>query len=130
MRDGDRARVGDIVRIRRQRWRVVDVPSATDVTDEKDREEQTYLGPYAEPRAGVILDNVAFSRNDVARRGVLSITFDADGQIVPAGFVAYFRTDGANEDEGVSVEVTGLTGLVDYSPGRKRSEEIRSPDEF
>lgn len=116
--------------VEKQRWRIVDPPSPTDVPDPDDREEATWYGPWQAPGDGVVLDNVAFSRNDVERRGVIEIGFDADGQLVPAGFIAYLRHENLPEDDGVSVEVTGLTGLVDYARGPRRSEEVRDPDDF
>lgn len=116
--------------VENQRWRIVDIPPVTDVPDPKDREEATYEGPWAEPGRGVILDSIAFSKNDSSRRGKVMIGFDADGQLVPSGFVVFFRHVNGTEEDGVSVEVTGLTGLVDYAPGKKRSEEVRGADDF
>lgn len=116
--------------IENQRWRIVDIPPVTDVPDPKDREEATYEGPWAEPGRGVILDSIAFSKNDNTRRGTVMIGFDADGQLVPSGFVVFFRHVDGTEEDGVSVEVTGLTGLVDYAAGKKRSEEVRGSDDF
>ena len=114
----------------KQRWRIVDIPSPTDVPDPRDREEATVYGEWQEPQEGVIFESLEFSRTDVNKRGVVTITFDADGQLSPAGFVAYFRHENQPEDEGISVEVTGLTGLVDYVKGKKTSEEVREPDDF
>ena len=113
-----------------QRWRIVDPPSATDVPDPDDRAEATWYGPWQTPSEGVVLDNVQFSRNDVEKRAVLEIGFDADGQLVPAGFIAYLRHENLPEEDGVSVEVTGLTGLVDYSRGPRQSEEVCEADEM
>lgn len=113
-----------------QRWRTVDPPSAADVPDPDDRREQTVFGSWYEIPEGVVLDSLEFSRSDVERRGIVEIAFDADGQLTPAGFVAYFRHEAIDEDDGVSLEVTGLTGLVDYARGRRRSEEVRDEDDF
>lgn len=113
-----------------QRWRTVDVPSPTDVPDIRDREEATWYGEWQTPQDGVTLESLEFSRSDVNKRGLVTITFDADGQLSPAGFVVYFRHENQSEDEGVSLEVTGLTGLVDYVKGKKTSEEVREPDDF
>lgn len=116
--------------VEKQCWRFVDVPSPTDVPDPDDRRELTYEGTWNSPPDGVVFESLEFSRSDVERRGLVTIAFDADGQISPSGFVAYFRHENMTEDEGVSVEVTGLTGAVDYIPGRHRSEEVREPDDF
>lgn len=110
--------------VEEQRWRIVDVPTATDVPDAEDREEQTWRGEWQSPADGVVLETLEFSRRDVSRRGFVTIVFGADGQISPAGFVAYFRHEELPEEDGVSVEVTGLTGLVDYARGRLHSEEV------
>lgn len=122
------------VDLREQRWRVVDAPSPTDVPDPDDREEQTFYGSWQTPGDGIELVSIEFSRSDRETRGTLLLTFGPDGQLSPSGFVAYFKRedeDARNEDEaGVSVEVTGLTGLVDYKQGRVRSEEVRDPEEF
>lgn len=112
------------------RWRIVDVPSPAEVPDPADREEATWIQEWQRPPDGVILDSLEFSRSDVSRRGAVVITFDAEGQISPAGFVVYFRHVNLHEDDGLSVEVTGLTGLVDYAKGRVRSEEVREADDF
>jgi Tfp pilus assembly protein FimT len=116
--------------VENQRWRVVDVPSPAEVPDPRQREEETWVQEWQVPARGVILDSLEFSQKDVSRRGVVTITFDAEGQISPAGFVVYFRHENLPEDEGVSVEVTGLTGLVDYAKGRIHSEEVREADDF
>ncbi|MCG3135080.1 MAG: hypothetical protein HMLKMBBP_02583 [Planctomycetes bacterium] len=117
--------------VREQRWRIIDRPSPTDFPDPDDREERTWRAEWDGPADGVVLEDVAFARDDVQRSGVFEITFDGDGQLSPAGFVAWFREEGVESDEeGISVEVTGLTGVVDYVKGRKRAEEVRDPDDF
>jgi len=118
--------------LREQRWRTVDPPSPNDVPDLEEREEATIYGDWQVPVEGVLLEDLAFSRDDVANRNeVVTISFDADGQLTPSGFVVYFRhQDIEEEEDGVSVEVTGLTGLVDYARGRRRAEEVREEDDF
>lgn len=114
-----------------QRWRVVDIPPATDYPDPDEREERTYYGPWEEPAEGVVLEELSFSRSDVQRSGSVRITFDSDGQLSPAGFVVFFRDqESDDDDEGITVEITGLTGLVEYYDGRKKSEEVRDADDF
>jgi type II secretory pathway pseudopilin PulG len=118
------------VDVDKQRWRVVDVPSPTDVPDPEERERATFEGTWQTPPDGVVLDTLEFARTDVNRRGVVVVSFDAEGQLSPAGFVAYFRHVSLPDDDGVSLEVTGLTGAVDYARGRRRSEEVREADDF
>lgn len=113
------------------RWRMVDVPSPMDVPDPEVRREKTWYGDWTVLPEGVVLASLEFNRRDVERRGVVTVSFDADGQLAPAGFIAFFRHEEAEDDEdGLSVEVTGLTGLVSYVAGKKRSEEVRDPDDF
>jgi len=113
-----------------QRWRVVDLPSPTDVPDPDDREEQTWRGEWDQPLDGVVMESLEFSRSDVSQRGYVTVLFDADGQISPGGFVVFFRHENMPEEDGVSLEVAGLTGLVDYAQGRKHSEEVRDAEDF
>lgn len=116
--------------VEKQRWRVVDVPSPTDVPDPDERREMTFESSWDVVDDGVIFDSLEFSRNDVNRRGVVTLSFDAEGQLSPSGFVAYFRHESIPEDDGVSVEVAGLTGAVNYVRGRARSEEVREASDF
>lgn len=116
--------------VEKERWRIVDVPSPTDVPDVREREAQTEYQEWQTMPEGVILDSLEFARSDVNRRGVVMITFDADGQLAPSGFVVYFRHENLPETEGVSVEVTGLTGLVRYYKGKRHSEEVRDAADF
>lgn len=118
------------VDVDRQCWRLLDVPSPTDVPDPEERRELTFEGTWQTLPPGVSLESLEFSRSDVERRGVVELTFDGDGQLSPAGFVAYFRHENIAEDDGVSLEVTGLTGAVGYVRGRLRSEEVRKAEDF
>lgn len=116
--------------VEKQRWRIVDVPSPTDVPDAKERQEATWYGRWTSPGDGVVLESFEFNRSDVDKRGFVTLSFDADGQLSPSGFVAYFRHESLPEEEGVSVEMTGLTGALSYSAGRHSSEEVRDPEDF
>lgn len=118
------------VDVDKQRWRVVDVPAPTDVPDPKDRKEATWYGEWHSPPDGVVLESLEFSRRDVDKRGFVTLSFDAEGQLSPSGFVAYFRHEDMGEDDGVSVEMTGLTGALTYFEGRHTSEEVREADDF
>lgn len=113
-----------------QRWRTVDVPSPVDVPDARDRADLTFYGTWQTPPYGVVLDSLEFNRKDVDRRGLVTLSFDADGQLSPSGFVAFFRHENLPEEEGISVEMTGLTGNLQYVQGRVRSEDVRDPDDF
>jgi prepilin-type N-terminal cleavage/methylation domain-containing protein len=118
------------VDVERQRWRVVDVPSPMDVPDPRDRREATSYGDWKSPPDGVVLESLEFGRNDVNKRGVVVLSFDPDGQLSPSGFVAFFRHEDVPEEEGVSLEMTGLTGALTYSIGKHASEEVRDADDF
>jgi prepilin-type N-terminal cleavage/methylation domain-containing protein len=113
-----------------QRWRVIDAPSTTEVPNARDREEATYYGDWETPPSDVRLREVAFSSTDVERSGTTIITFEGDGEVYPSGFVAYLTHDRLNDDAGVSIEVSGITGLVSYHDGHTRSEEVRPPEDF
>ena len=114
----------------KQRWRTVDIPSPADVPDPRDRADMTYYGTWQQPPYGVVLDSLEFNRKDVDRKGLVTLSFDAEGQLSPSGFVAFFRHESLTEEEGVSVEMTGLTANLQYVQGRVRSEEVREPDDF
>lgn len=113
-----------------QRWRVIDRPSVTDVPDEKDRADRTFVGEWSIPPQGVRIVEVSFSATDVDRSGSAVVTFHGDGEIEPSGFVAFLNHDSLTEDEGMSVEVSGLTGLVAYHEGHFKAEEIRRAEDF
>ena len=113
-----------------QRWRVVGPPSPHAVPAEKEREEQTIYGGWNELDDGVRIDEIAFGSGDAQRSGVFRVTFEGDGEVVPSGFVVYFVHEQLPDDEGVSVEVSGLTALVAYHQGRIRPEEVRDADDF
>jgi prepilin-type N-terminal cleavage/methylation domain-containing protein len=113
-----------------QRWRVIDAPTDRQVPDERDREELTFYSPWETLPGGVRIESVAFSDTDVERDGGLVITFGGDGEVSPSGFVVFFVHENLTEDEGMSVEVSGLTGLVHYHHGRFEAEEIRRADDF
>lgn len=118
------------VDLREQAWRIVDPPSVTDVPDPDDREELTDYGEWRRLDPQVFLDEISFSRSDVETGGIVVLHFAANGELSPSGFVAYFRHEELPEDDGVSVEVTGLTGLVSFHRGRVVAEEIRDADDF
>jgi hypothetical protein len=113
-----------------QRWRIIDQPSVTDVPDAKDREEKTFYGGWTIPPQGVRIVDIAFSATDVDRSGTTIVTFHGDGEVEPSGFVAFLNHESLPEDEGMSVEVSGLTGLVAYHDGHFKAEEIRKAEDF
>lgn len=113
-----------------QRWRVIDTPSATEVPDPKQREQETYYGDWEIPPDGVHISGPLFAATDVDRNGTTIVTFEGDGEVTPSGFVVYVWHDRLPEDEGVTVEVAGLTGLVSYHAGRFKPEEIRKAEDF
>jgi len=118
------------VDIENQRWREVDRPSPTDVPDDDEREEDTfYASWYTLPR-GVVIEEIAFGRADTESRDVVEFTFSATGELFPSGFVAYLRHDQVPADDGLSVEVSGLTGIVAYHRGRMEAEEVREEHDF
>lgn len=113
-----------------QQWREVDRPSATDVPDEDEREEQTFYSTWYELPRGVVLEEIAFGRADVETGDVVELTFSNTGELFPSGFVAYLRHDLLPEDDGLSVEISGLTGIVSYHRGRIEAEEVREEHDF
>ena len=113
-----------------QRWRIIDRPSVTDVPDTRDREDKTFFGEWNIPPQGVRIVDVAFSATDVDRSGTTMVTFHGDGELDPSGFVVFVNHESLPEDEGMSVEVSGLTGLVAYHDGHFRAEEIRKAEDF
>ena len=116
--------------LEKQRWRIIDQPSDTDVPDPRDREEATFYGDWESPPPGVRIEELSFSATDVDRTGSTVITFQGDGEVVPSGFVAFLMHERLPEESGISVEVSGLTGLVAYHEGHLKSEEIRRPEDF
>ena len=116
--------------VEHQRWRIIDQPSVTDVPDPRDREEKTFYGEWTIPPQGVRLVEVSFSATDVDRNGSTVVTFHGDGEIEPSGFVAFLNHEALSEDDGMSVEVSGLTGLVAYHEGHFKAEEIRKAEDF
>jgi type II secretion system protein H len=113
-----------------QRWRVIDAPNETDVPNAKEREEATYYGDWDSPPSGVRLAELSFSSTDVARGSSTIITFQGDGEVAPSGFVAFFTYERMKDEDGISVEVSGLTGLVTYRDGHFKAEEIRKAEDF
>ena len=113
-----------------QRWRIIDRPSVTDVPDARDREDKTFYGDWNIPPQGVRIIDVAFSATDIDRGGTTMVTFHGDGELDPSGFVVFVNHESLPEDEGMSVEVSGLTGLVAYHDGHFKAEEIRKAEDF
>lgn len=112
------------------RWRVVDVPSPSEVPDPDEREDATFYSEWFVPDPGIHLDEIAFGRDDVRSSGKHMLSFGANGEVVPGGFVAFFLHEELEEEEGISVELTGITGQVAYHPGRIEPEETREEDDF
>ena len=113
-----------------QRWRVIDAPDVTDVPNAKDREAATYYGDWESPPSGVRLAEISFSSTEVSTGSSTIVTFQGDGEVDPSGFTTFFTHERLPDDQGISVEVSGLTGLVAYHDGHFKSEEIRKPDDF
>lgn len=105
-------------------WRIIDRPSVTDVPDARDRDEKTFVGDWTATPDGVRIVEVSRSDSDISLDGTWTVTFHGDGEIEPSGFVAFFNHESLEEDEGMSVEVSGLTGLVAYHDGHVKAEEI------
>jgi hypothetical protein len=116
--------------LEKQRWRIIDTPSETEVPDPREREDATFYGDWESPPSGVRIEELSFSATDVDKSGTSVITFQGDGEIVPSGFVAYISHERLPEDAGMSVEVSGLTGIVAYHDGHMKSEEIRRSEDF
>ncbi len=113
-----------------QGWRWIDRPGATEVPDERDREDETFYGNYIELPDGVILDEIAFGRNETESSDVYELTFSETGELFPSGFVLYLRHEALPENDGLSVEISGLTGIVSYHRGRIDAEEVRPESDF
>lgn len=113
-----------------RRWRVIDSPSDQQVPDAREREEKTFYSTWDPLPPGVRIESIAYSDTDVERDGTAVITFGGDGEISPSGFVVFLVHENLKEDDGISIEVSGLTGIVDYHPGPFKSEEIRREDDF
>lgn len=111
-------------------WRIVDVPSETAVPDENARKEQTYRSDWELPPDGVFTDGPFFASTDAQNSGTAVVTFNGDGEVQPSGFVLYVRRDQQREDDWITIEVAGLTGLVSYHDGKLAAEEIRKPEDF
>jgi prepilin-type N-terminal cleavage/methylation domain-containing protein len=113
-----------------QRWRVIDAPTENDVPDSQDRDEDTFTGSWDPMPPGVRMKELSFSSTDVEQGGTTVITFNGDGEVVPSGFVVFLTGDRMPEEDGMSVEVSGLTGLVAYHSGHFKAEEIRRAEDF
>ncbi len=116
--------------VEHNRSRIIAVPSENDVPDAKERENQTIYGDWDESPLGVQIVDISFSSTDVERGSSTIVTFEADGEVSPSGFVVFFRHESLPDEEGVSVEVSGLTGLVAYHDGKIKAEEIRRAEDF
>ncbi len=64
--------------------------------------------------------------------GVVVVTFDRNGRIVPFGFLVRLVSDEISDPEQAtfSVEVNGLTGEVTYTPGFSRFDQVVAGDSF
>jgi prepilin-type N-terminal cleavage/methylation domain-containing protein len=116
--------------VEKQKRRVIDPPSVADVPDPRQREEETFYGEWVALPPGVRMNEIAFSATDLETNGTVLVDFEPDGEVAPSGFVAFFSHEQLPEERGLSVEVSGLTGLVAYHDGRFRAEEIRRPEDF
>jgi prepilin-type N-terminal cleavage/methylation domain-containing protein len=113
-----------------QGWRWVDRPSVTEIPDDSEREEATFYGTFYELADGVILEEIAFGRDDVESGDKFELTFSESGELFPSGFVAYLRHEKLPEEDGLSIEVSGLTGIVSYHRGHIEAEEVRAEHDF
>ncbi len=112
------------------RWREVDIPSENEIPDAGEREELTFYGEWFEVGDGVVLDEIAFGRSNALLGDTFMVTFSERGELFPSGFVAYLRHQDINPDDGMSIEIAGLTGVVTYHRGRIEAEEIREEHDF
>ena len=112
------------------RWREIDRPSVVEVPDEDDRAEQTFEAPWFEPSPDVTIEQLAFGKADVETGRTIEVTFTETGELFPSGFVVYLRHARLPPDDGLSVEVSGLTGIVAYHRGRVEAEEVREDHDF
>ena len=112
------------------RWREVDRPTETDGPDADEREDETFYGHWYELPRGIEIDEVAFGRADTETGNVIVVTFSEKGELFPSGFVAYLRHEKLGADDGLSVEISGLTGIVAYHRGRVEAEEVREEHDF
>jgi len=116
-----------------QRWREVDRPSPTEIPDADTREEETFYGNWFDlgvEFGDVVLEEIAFGRGDAEVGDVFEVVFSEKGELFPSGFVAYLRHENLPPDDGLSVEVSGLTGIVSYHRGRIEAEEVREEHDF
>jgi prepilin-type N-terminal cleavage/methylation domain-containing protein len=116
--------------LEKQLFRIIDAPSERDMPDPRDREEATFFGEWEGVPTGVRIEEVSFSSTDVDQSGTVVLTFMGDGEVAPSGCVVFLKHDTLPEDEGISVEVSGLTGLVAYHDGHYKAEEIRRPEDM
>jgi len=115
--------------VENQRWRDIDRPGRNEVPDEDDREELTFYGPWFELRHGIVLEEIAFGRT-AELDDLITITISPKGEMFPSGFVAYLMHENMAAEDGLSVEVSGLTGTVSYHRGHVEAEEIREEHDF
>mgnify|MGYP001306440393 CR=1 FL=1 len=116
--------------IEHQRWREVDRPSAAEFPDPDEREDETFYGSWYEMPDGVSLEEVAFGRHDAEVDSRFELSFNERGELFPSGFVAYLTHEKLGPERGLSVEVSGLTGAVDYRDGHVEAEEVRDENDF
>jgi hypothetical protein len=113
-----------------QRWRAIDEPSANEVPDERDREELTEYSSWWDLEEGLRLISLEFGARDVVRGDTIVVGFTPEGELRPAGFVAFFNHEENEDEDDLSVEISGLTGLISYHRGVKEAEEIRDEEDF
>jgi prepilin-type N-terminal cleavage/methylation domain-containing protein len=115
-----------------QRWRSYWNPTETDIPDEDERREAVEPDDldWYELRRGITIEEIAFGRSDTETGDVVALTFSEKGELFPSGFVAYLRHESLGDDDGLSVEVSGLTGIVSYHRGRIEAEEVREENDF
>ena len=61
---------------------------------------------------------------------VFELTFSPSGELFPSGFVAYLSHENLPEEDGISIEISGLTGIVSYHRGKIEAEEVREEHDF
>ena len=108
-----------------QGWRWIDRPSDTEVPDPDQREEDTFYGVFYELADGVVLEEIAFGREDTDSADSFELTFTPSGELFPSGFVVFLSHEQLPTEDGVSVEISGLTGIVSYHRGQIEAEEVR-----
>lgn len=116
----------------RGEWKSVIPPRPEESeADRQGQEDVLHTEPVALPK-WIRFDGIQIDADTTKTSGVLVITFDAEGSLVPNGFQVRLISDEVLDPDRAyfSVEVNGLTGEVTYAPGVPRFEQVVSGDSF